>query len=57
MVDHLETLPAGTDVVVRAMPSSAGASSAELAADLASGMRRAVNRVGHGVGTSGVVSQ
>ncbi len=57
MVDHLETLPAGTDVVVRAMPPAAGASSAELAADLSSGLRRALTRVGHRVGTSGVVHQ
>lgn len=35
----LPTLPADTDLVVRALPASAGASSAELAADLAAALR------------------
>ncbi len=57
MVEVLEDLPAGTDVVVRALPPAGGASSAELASDLSSGLRRAVARVGQRVGTPGLVSQ
>lgn len=34
VADRLTTLPPGTDLVVRALPASAGSSSVELAADL-----------------------
>ncbi len=57
MAAHLEYLPAGTDVVVRALPTSAGASSADLARDLSSGVRRVLSRLGHEAGTHPVVSQ
>ncbi len=57
MVEQLEDLPAGTDVVVRALPPAGEASSAQLGADLASGLRRALTRVGHRAGTPGLVSQ
>jgi ribonuclease P protein component len=57
MVSHLEDLPAGTDVVVRALPASAGASGAELAHDLSSSVRRAMSRLGHDSGTLRVVVQ
>jgi ribonuclease P protein component len=57
MVDLLEDLPVGIDVVVRALPPAGGASSAELASDLSSGLRRAVARVGQRAGTPGLVSQ
>ncbi|RJQ83339.1 ribonuclease P protein component [Pseudonocardiaceae bacterium YIM PH 21723] len=40
MVDRLAGLPAGTQVVVRALPASAAASSAELGADLDSALRK-----------------
>jgi len=56
MAAHLEDLPAGTDVVVRALPPSAGASGPELANDVSSGVRRAVSRLGHDAGTPRVVS-
>lgn len=51
MAVHLEDLPTGTDVVVRALPPAAGASAAELAGDLSSSVRRAMSRLGHQVGT------
>jgi ribonuclease P protein component len=38
--DRLERLPAGTSLVVRALPASAEASSAELAADFDAALRR-----------------
>ena len=44
MVPRLDTLPAGSLMVVRALPASAGASSADLAADL----DRALVRLGVG---------
>ena len=50
-------LPPGTDLVVRALPPSAQASGPDLAADLASGIRRAVSKLGHDAGTLTVVSQ
>ncbi len=56
MVAQLEDLPAGTDVVVRALPPSAGASGPDLALDLSSGVRRAMSRLGHDAGTTRVVS-
>lgn len=40
MADFLTLLPEGTDVVLRARPAAAGASSTELAADVRSGLRR-----------------
>ncbi len=43
---RLAALPPGTDLVVRALPSAAGTSSAELAADLDSGIRMAARRAG-----------
>ena len=39
--DRLTALAPGTDLVIRALPAAAGASSAELAADLASGLAAA----------------
>ena len=57
MVAHLDDLPAGTDVVVRALPASAGASGAELAHDLSSSLRRVMSRLGHDAGTLRVVTQ
>jgi hypothetical protein len=57
MVPHLEDLPAGTDVVVRALPASSGASGAEMAHDLSSSVRRAMSRLGHDAGTPRVVTQ
>jgi len=57
MVAHLEELPAGTDVVVRALPASAGASGAELALDLSSSVRRVMSRLGQDAGTLQVVTQ
>jgi ribonuclease P protein component len=56
MAAHLEGLPAGTHIVVRALPPSAGASSPELAHDLSSGVRRAVSKLGRDAGTPRVVS-
>jgi ribonuclease P protein component len=41
---RLDTLPAGSMLVVRALPPAATASSAELAADLDSGLRTAVRK-------------
>jgi ribonuclease P protein component len=38
--DRLDALPAGTSLVVRALPAAAEASSAELADDLDSALRR-----------------
>ena len=54
---HLESLPPGTDLVVRALPPSAQASGSDLAADLASSIRRALSKLGHDAGTLTVVSQ
>jgi len=42
----LGTLPAGTDVVVRAWPAAAVASSRELAADMSTGMTAAARKAG-----------
>ena len=39
--DHLSSLAPGTDVVIRALPAAATATSAELAADLQSGLSAA----------------
>ncbi len=44
MRDRYASLPAGTGVVVRALPSAAGRSSAELAASLDRALERAVSR-------------
>ncbi len=41
MRSELSRLPAGTEVVVRALPSAAGAASADLAADLRSALAAA----------------
>lgn len=43
---RLAVLPPGTRLVVRALPAAAGASSAELAADLDSGVRGALRKAG-----------
>ena len=51
LAPRLPALPAGTDLVVRALPSAAGASSADLARDLDSGVRRVRSRLGHAPGT------
>lgn len=47
----LAQLPAGTDLVVRALPAAGGASSADLARDLDSAVRRVRSRLGHTPGT------
>jgi ribonuclease P protein component len=57
MAGQLLALPAGTDVVVRALPPAAVASGAELADDLSSSVRRVMSRLGHEAGTSPVVAQ
>jgi ribonuclease P protein component len=57
MVPHLEGLPDGTDVVVRALPPAAEASAADLSRDLSSGVRRVMSRMGHETGTLQAVSQ
>jgi ribonuclease P protein component len=57
MAAHLEDLPAGTDVVVRALPAAAEAATADLAHDLSSGVRRVMSRVGHEARTQSMVSQ
>jgi ribonuclease P protein component len=57
MAVHLEVLPAGTDIVVRALPAAAAASADELAGDVSSCMRRALSRLGQDAGTVTVVSQ
>lgn len=57
MAGQLAGLPAGTDVVVRALPPAAGASGAQLADDLSSSVRRVMSRLGHEAGTSQVAAQ
>ncbi len=57
MAAYLEDMPTGTDVVVRALPSSATATHSELDRDLASGIRRALTKMGHEAGTAPVMSQ
>lgn len=54
---HLQALPPGTDVVVRALPEAAQASGADLSRDLSSAMRRAVGRLGRQGRTPAVMSQ
>jgi ribonuclease P protein component len=57
MAAHLEGLPDGTDVVVRALPPAAEASAPELDRDLSSGLRRVMSKLGHEAGTVRVGSQ
>jgi hypothetical protein len=57
MAVHLETVPAGTDIVVRALPAAGVASGDDLARDLSSCVGRALSRVGQDAGTVPVVSQ
>jgi ribonuclease P protein component len=57
MAVHLEAVPAGTDIVVRALPAAGVASRDDLARDLSSCVRRALSRVGQDAGTVPVVSQ
>ena len=57
MAAHLEVLPSGIDIVVRALPPAAGASGTELARDLSSGMRRVMSRLGQQAVTGVVMSQ
>jgi ribonuclease P protein component len=52
MAARLLDLPAGTGVVVRALPPSAGASGSELSDDLSSCVRRVMSRLGQDPGTS-----
>ncbi|HYN57157.1 MAG TPA: ribonuclease P protein component [Motilibacterales bacterium] len=54
---QLEGLPPGIDIVVRALPPAGPATSAELSADLASGVRRALSKLGHDARTVSAVSQ
>lgn len=56
MAAHLTQLPAGTDVIVRALPAAAGASSGQLGRDLATSLRRVVSRLGQAPGSEQVVS-
>jgi len=44
---RLAGLPAGTDLVIRALPAAASARSASLASDLDSGLRAACRKAGH----------
>jgi ribonuclease P protein component len=44
--EHVSTLPGSAVLVVRALPAAADASSAELGADLARSLRRALDAVG-----------
>ncbi|GAB7192164.1 hypothetical protein NUM3379_28730 [Kineococcus sp. NUM-3379] len=46
--ERLEILPAGTLLVVRALPAAAGSTSRELGADLDKGLRRLGLPTGHG---------
>jgi ribonuclease P protein component len=41
---HLDTLPVGTSVVLRALPAAAGCTSAELAEELRAGLTRCLSR-------------
>ncbi len=50
IISRLATLPPGTDVVVRALPAAAAASSAALEGDLSAGLRVAARRAGLTVG-------
>ena len=49
---RLATLPPGTEMVVRALPAAAGASSAALEGDLSAGLRVAARRAGITVGVA-----
>ncbi|WP_298804996.1 ribonuclease P protein component [uncultured Pseudokineococcus sp.] len=53
VADRLEGLPAGTELVVRALPPSAGATSADLALDLDDALRRARRGGRSGAGRPG----
>lgn len=44
MSAHLTALPAGTSVVLRALPAAAGSTSAELAEELRAGLTRCLSR-------------
>ena len=44
--EQLAGLPAGTDLVIRALPGAVGASSAELGEDLRSGLAAALRKIG-----------
>ena len=57
MAVHLQDLPAGTDIVVRALSPSAGVSGADLARDLSSSVRRVMSKLGHDPGTTSLASQ
>lgn len=57
MATQVEDLAPGTDVVIRALPRSAEASSSDLSADVSAALGRALTRLGHRVGTAAVVSQ
>lgn len=57
MAARLGELPQGTDIVVRALPPAAHATSAELDRDLASAVRRAMSRLGQGASTVPAVSR
>lgn len=54
MLDRLTGLPAGTDLVIRALPAAATASSAVLAADLDSGLRAAIRKSSRPASSTGV---
>jgi len=57
MANQIAHLAPGTDVVIRALPRSAEASSSELSADVSAALGRALARLGHQAGTAAVVSQ
>ena len=57
MATHVEDLAPGTDVVIRALPRSAEASSRELSADVSAALGRALAKLGPRAGTTAVVSQ
>lgn len=53
---HLQDLPDGTDLVVRALPAAADASSTRLSTDLTSALRGAARRAGIDLVTVGLVT-
>lgn len=42
--DRLDTLPAGTDLVIRALPAAVGAASSDLGSDLRAGIDAALRK-------------
>lgn len=57
MATHLDEVPHGLGVVVRALPAAAQADSALLSADISAGLRRCLRTVGHDPAPVAGVSQ